>query len=118
MEHYEATIQQLLDIIEELRRENTELKKIIAQQNARIAELEKRLGLDSTNSSKPPSSDGFKKKLRTKSLRINGKNASGGQTGHKGTTLNQVAKPDRVNFPKELMRQLNMEQELKHWQYI
>ena len=37
----------------------------------KIAELERRLGLDSTTSSKPPTSDGLKKsnQSRTKSLR-------------------------------------------------
>lgn len=46
-----------------------------------IAELERRLGLDSQTSSKPPSSDGLKKKdkIRTKSLREKGKRPSGGQ---------------------------------------
>jgi Family of unknown function (DUF6444) len=58
-----------------------------ARLKARIAELEKRLGLDSSNSSKPPSSDGLRKKPFTQSLRVKGKNPSGGQKGHKGVTL-------------------------------
>ena len=44
-----------------------------------IAELEKRLSLNGSNSSKPPSSDGLGKRPRTQSLRNNGKNSSGGQ---------------------------------------
>ncbi|MEG4396312.1 DUF6444 domain-containing protein [Microcoleus sp. BROC3] len=54
----------------------------------KIAELERRLGLDSQTSSKPPSSDGLKKadKIRTKSLREKGKRPSGGQFGHAGQT--------------------------------
>jgi transposase len=39
----------------------------IAALKAHIAELERRLGLNSTNSSKPPSSDGLKKPSRIKS---------------------------------------------------
>jgi transposase len=68
----------------------------IAFLKARIAELEKRLGLDSSNSSKPPSSDGLRKKTFTQSLRLKGKNPSGGQKGHKGSTLVQVDTPDEV----------------------
>ena len=66
-----------------------------AQGNAhqdRIAELERRLGLNSENSSKPPSSDGLKKKTkRTKSLRSKSKKLSGGQKGHQGETLKKVS---------------------------
>lgn len=36
---------------------------------AKIAELERRLGLNSSNSGKPPSSAGLKKPNRTRSLR-------------------------------------------------
>ncbi|MCP4933187.1 MAG: IS66 family transposase, partial [bacterium] len=61
---------------------------------ARVAELERQLKLDSSNSSKPPSSDGLKKKPRTTSLREKGKKKSGGQKGHKGQTLCQVKNPD------------------------
>ena len=66
----------------------------------RIAELERRLGIDSQTSSKPPSSDGLNKKgkKRTKSLRPKGKRQTGGQKGHPGKTLEQVLEPDfRVN---------------------
>jgi transposase len=60
-------------------------------------ELERRLGLNSENSSKPPSSDGLKKKQqRTQSLRNQSKKSSGGQKGHQGKTLKQVLEPDRV----------------------
>ena len=73
----------------------------IAAQAARIAELERRLGLNSTNSGKPPSSDGLKKPGRTHSLREASDKPSGGQPGHKGETLRQVANPDAVvdHFP-------------------
>jgi hypothetical protein len=80
-----------------------ELEKIIAAQaklieelRARIAELERRLGLTSGNSSKPPSSDGLRKKPSPKSLRPKGQKPSGGQLGHKGETLKQTAEPDEI----------------------
>jgi transposase len=65
---------------------------------ARIAELERSLNLDSSNSSKPPSSDGLSKPPaeRTRSLREKGKRKSGGQEGHPGKTLKMSDTPDLV----------------------
>jgi transposase len=62
----------------------------------RIAELERRLKIDSNNSSKPPSLDGLKKKSthRTRTLRNKGQGKTGGQKGHRGQTLEQVSEPD------------------------
>ena len=54
---------------------------------ARIAELERRLGLDSSNSGKPPSSDGLKKPPRVSNLRQRSGKRTGGQKGHPGETL-------------------------------
>src|ERR1700675_2784574 len=68
----------------------------IAALKARIVELERRLGLNSSNSGKPPSSDGLKKPARVKSLRERSSKKPGGQKGHKGETLRQVTDPDQV----------------------
>ena len=67
-----------------------------ARLRSRIAELERSAALDSTNSSKPPTSDGPGKKGRKKRERARTGRPSGGQPGHKGTTLEQAATPDRV----------------------
>ena len=68
-----------------------------AMLRSRIAELERRLGLDSSNSGKPPSSDGLKKHpSRVRSLRERSGRKSGGQKGHRGETLRQVETPDEV----------------------
>ena len=73
------------------------LRRQIATLEAEVADLRRQLGRDSTTSSKPPSSDGLKKKPRLPgSLRGRSGKASGGQTGHEGGTLRQVADPDCV----------------------
>jgi transposase len=68
---------------------------------ARMGELERRLGLNSSNSGKPPSSDGLKKPARVRSLREKSQKKPGGQKGHKGETLRQSADPDVIehHFP-------------------
>lgn len=81
----------------QLQEENIQLKMQIEILMKEIIELKARLGMNSTNSSMPPSSDKFsKKKDKTKSLRQKSDKPSGGQLGHKGTTLEKVAIPDIV----------------------
>lgn len=67
---------------------------VVAKLEARIAELEKRLDKNSSNSSKPPSSDGLK---RTRSLRGNTTGRKpGGQPGHPGQRLHPSVTPEVV----------------------
>jgi transposase len=68
----------------------------MAAMQARIAELERRLGLNSSNSGKPPSSDGLKKPVRVSSLREHSGKKPGGQKGHPGETLCRTETPDAI----------------------
>src|SRR5690242_18059962 len=70
------------------------LQQVVAQLQARIQDLEAQRAKDSHNSSKPPSSDGLRR--RTKSLRQKSGKKPGGQLGHRGATLRLVAVPDEV----------------------
>jgi transposase len=62
---------------------------------ARVAELERRLGQNSRNSSRPPSSDSFAKPA-PRSLRKKTGRRPGKQPGSPGAALRQVADPDQV----------------------
>ncbi|MGH8959638.1 MAG: IS66 family transposase [Jatrophihabitantaceae bacterium] len=72
------------------------LEGLVAQLQAENAELRRRLGMNSANSSKPPSTDSPFEKPAPKSLRRHSGRKPGGQPGHPGTTLRQVADPEEV----------------------
>jgi transposase len=81
-----------------LRAAVSELQAANAALKARVAELERRLGKDSSNSSKPPSSDGLRKPARAERRaveRAEGRRP-GKQPGAPGAPLAQVAQPDEV----------------------
>ena len=77
-----------------LRAQNAALREQVASLTARVQELEAQLAKDSHNSSKPPSSDGLRRK--TRSLRGRSGKKPDGQLGHRGETLRLVARPDAV----------------------
>jgi transposase len=77
-----------------LRADNATLREQMARLLERVTALEGRLAKDSHNSSKPPASDGLRRK--TKSLRTRSGKKPGGQLGHRGETLRLQATPDVV----------------------
>jgi transposase len=73
--------------VERLGEENERLRQEVADAEKQIAELERQLAgrkKDSTNSSKPPSSDGPAAARRLKPARCRGRRQPGGQDGHPG----------------------------------
>jgi transposase len=70
------------------------LEATIQVLQVRIRDLESRISKNSSNSSKPPSSDGLNRK--TKSQRHKSNKKPGAQMGHTGQGLSQREKPDLI----------------------
>ena len=92
----EATIEKAQILVREDKQLSTATKSMFEIMILIITLLANRLNLNSTNSSKPPSTDPNRKK-KTKSK--TGKKP-GGQKGHVGTTLKKVDDPDKVKLIK------------------
>src|SRR4030043_57622 len=75
--------------------EKEDLIGIIIQLYNRVQELEKQLQKNSSNSSKPPSSDNFPPK-KNQTLRERSGKKSDGKHGHNGNTRNQTNTPDKI----------------------
>ena len=75
------------------------LADALKSQAEAIKELQAKLSKNSSNSGKPPSSDGYNKKKatpRTQSQRKAGQKPNGGQKGHPGSTLEKSSTPDKI----------------------
>lgn len=83
----------LIKRIEALTLRLDQAEKEIAALKAENSELKSRLSSNSKNSSKPPSSDGHKKKP---AIAKKTKGKQGGQIGHTGNTLRQSQNPDQM----------------------
>ena len=101
--NYQEIISALLEKIQALEQELAETRKLLAEKDAVIAELKEQLGKNSQNSSKPPSSDGYRKARPVSNREKTGRKA-GAQPGHPGHGL-KMPKPDVIedvaHFPKE-----------------
>jgi len=79
-----------------LQQQVKEMQQIIDVLTNRIIELEQCLHKNSSNSHKPPSSDGFRKPIQNN--REKSEKKPGGQPGHRGTTLPMVENPDKIIY--------------------
>ena len=84
----------MLNVYEQQSKDINSLQDTISSLQATIKELQRQLGLNSQNSSKPPSTDGFKKP-RTKSLRQSSGKKVGGQKAHKGSCQKIPHEPEK-----------------------
>ena len=86
---------ELAALVVEQARVIEELRARVAALEAENAELKRRFGMNSTNSSKPPSSDSPFTKPAPRSLRRASGRRPGGQPGHPGSTLAMVDNPNQ-----------------------
>lgn len=90
-------IKELQHLVKALLNDITSLKIEIAMLKTENSELKARLNQNSSNSSKPPSSDYFNRKPAFSKTSVGKK---GGQSGHKGDTLKQIENPDKIVEPR------------------
>ena len=90
----DATVTQVRELIAQEKKLSPALKASLEVLLMLVTLLANHLGLNSKNSSKPPSTDPH----RQKEPKGNGERKPGGQHGHRGTTLQPVAEPDDIKM--------------------
>ena len=87
-------------LLEILLSQNERLNETLKDLQETIKELRRQLGQNSKNSSKPPSTDGYKK---PRSLRKKSDLKAGGQKGHRGANMELPHEPDEIrkHLPKK-----------------
>ena len=93
----DAAIENVQKLLEQDKKISNSLKAAISVLLILVKALTNRLGLNSKNSSKPPSTDD-KSKKPSKAKPNPPKNPRGGQNGHAGSTLNPVDSPDHIEI--------------------
>jgi transposase len=101
VERQQREIEELREHVAERDQQIADAEKQIAEQQKQIADLEQQLALrkqNSTNSSKPPSSDGLAGEPRERGRRKKSRRKVGGQPGHRGAhrPLAPVERVDEV----------------------
>ena len=86
-----ALVESLIMMFDVLLSQNEKLNDTLKDLQETIKELRRQLGQNSKNSSKPPSTDGFKK---NRSLRQKSGLKAGGQKGHRGAHMELPHEPD------------------------
>ena len=100
-EKYQEIIAALQEEVRALRKELARMRELVKEKDAvivaqseKIKELEERLGKNSQNSSRPPSSDGYKKPRPVSNREKTGRKP-GAQPGHRGSGL-KMPEPDKI----------------------
>jgi transposase len=91
--------EQLLGLVERLSAQVVELQRVVTAQASEIEELKRRLADDSSNSSRPPSSDApwAKQPAKPRSSRGRSGRKPGKQPGSGSSSRSLVADPDRIS---------------------
>ncbi len=95
LEEKETRIRKLEEENQQLNAENLRLKEENQKLREENQELRNRLGMNSKNSSKPPSTDVYNKPVRKKKP---SNKRVGGQKGHKGSTRDLSDHPDEIKI--------------------
>ncbi len=95
LQQLQRSVKSLQDRVVSLEAENYKLRDDNSKLREEVKELTGKLAKNSSNSSKPPSTDGYQKP-KPKSLRKPSGKSPGGQQGHPGARLERVETPDHT----------------------